>query len=92
MFKVGEVVFINSWTEIKKTLDMGDDHFVFGSYKLRGGSIHFVDTMVHHCGTAVTVRSVQLRGSEYSYVFKENSYSWHEKWLVPKIIDNRSVM
>ena len=91
MYKIGDVVFINSWTEIKKTLDIGE-HFVFDSYKLTGGSIHFVDTMLHHCGTAVTVKGVQLRGFEYYYVFKENNYSWHEKWLVPKIIDNRSVM
>lgn len=82
MFVKGQLVRVKNYNEIRQTLDVDD--------KLKGEEITFVGEMERYCGQTFEVsdvhgtRSIRLK-------LRGNQWSWHPIWLVPQIIDNRSV-
>jgi hypothetical protein len=84
MFKVGDVVVIQSYEAVKTTLDR------YGI--LKGESIAFDELMAAYCGDqAIVTEVLDSRGSP-RLKLKGNHWVWHPYWLVPQMLDNRSVM
>jgi hypothetical protein len=85
MFKVGDKVRVRSYDEIEKTLDVND--------RLIDDGIHFTYDMKGHCGHLFEVTHVfdSTETKTHRVKLRNNERSWHPIWLVPQIIDNRSI-
>ena len=48
-------------------------------------NLRFVSEMIKYCGKEITLVSCYRRENRHGYVWnvKENSWVWHEDWLLP---------
>lgn len=85
MFRIGDRVKVRNYDEIKHTLDRDG--------LLIDDAIRFASDMRSYCGEVFEVVSVfnKTETEQPRIKLKNNERTWHPIWLVPQIVDNRSV-
>jgi hypothetical protein len=86
MFRVGDKVRVRGYSEIEKDLDLDGI--------LIGDGIRFAYDMERDCGQLFEISHVYntIETQRPRVRLRNSDRVWHPIWLVPQIIDNRSVM